>query len=390
MKRPISIYSIGYALLALAAVATIGAQHLLAQEAAGELHGYYASAPWTEGTAADAIAQSLQGTTIPMISYSVTASKDGKTYTGVFAGGNFETGAVTKIPTVVVPLKLVIGTSVFDPDAANSCDGGASALTRFKKSPLIVHTALKFNGVSVGTTQYSDGFMRAEFWDDIKSGFHNYLSPVKYASEITVTADSSVGTTYSSGCSELGIVSNSPFGTFLNSLVTTLQGDGIVSPNEFVIFLLKNVVQSGSEPPNTTNCCILGFHTAQGSPAQTWGIMDYDVSGDFGSGIHDVSIASHEIDEWMNDPLGNNPTPAWGNIGQVSGCQDNFEVGDPLSGTLMPAITLSGYAYHMQELAFFSWYYTKKGGTSIGTGGKFSGNGKFKGPSKACPPGGTN
>ena len=27
---------------------------------------------------------------------------------------------------------------------------------------------------------------------------------------------------------------------------------------------------------------------------------------------------------------------------------------------------------------------------SLGAGGKFSGNGTFKGPSKACPPGGTN
>ncbi|MFZ0225755.1 MAG: hypothetical protein WAL41_02170, partial [Mycobacterium sp.] len=156
-----------------------------------------------------------------------------------------------------------------------------------------------------------------------------------------------------------------------------------------LLFLVKNLVQSGAQPPTASNCCILGFHTAQGSPAQTWGIMDYDTSGDFGSGTHDVSVSSHEINEWINDPLVNNATPAWGGIGQVSGCQDNFEVGDPLSGTLMPAITLGGYAYHLQELAFFSWYFTKDCDGSLGTGGKFSGNGTFGGPSKACPPGGT-
>ncbi len=218
----------------------------------------------------------------------------------------------------------------------------------------------------------------------------NYLSPVKYAKEVVITADSSVGTTYSSGCSELGIVSNSAFASFLSgTVIPDLQSSGEVSPSQFLIFLVKNLVQSGAEPPTVSNCCILGFHTAQGSPAQTWGIMDYDTSGDFGSGTHDVSVSSHEIDEWMNDPLGNNATPAWGNIGQVSGCQDNLEVGDPLSGTLMPTVTLSGYTYHLQELAFFSWYFDKDGGTSYGAGGKFSGNGTFKGPSKACPPGGT-
>jgi hypothetical protein len=389
MKSPISKYSIGCALLALAAFATIGAQHLLAQEAAGQLHGYYAAAPWTGGTVADALAQSQQGTTIPMIGYSVSASKDGNTYTGSLVGGNFESATTTKIPVVVVPLKLEIGSAVFDPDADNSCDGNVSALNRFKKSPLVVHTPLKFNGVSVGTTQYSDGFERAEFWSLINSKFHNYLSPIKYAKEITVTADSSVGITYSSGCSELGIVSYSPFSSFLSSEVTTLQKDGIVSPTEFVVFLVKNLVQSGAQPPTASNCCILGFHTAQGSPAQTWGVMDYDVSGDFGAGTHDVSVASHEINEWINDPLVNNATPAWGNIGQVGGCQGNFEVGDPLSGTLMPTITLGGYPYHVQELAFFSWYFTADGDASYGTGGKFSGNGTFGGPSKACPPGGT-
>jgi hypothetical protein len=389
MKHRIGKYSIAYALLAVAAVATIGVQHLLAQEAAAELPGYYLTIPWTEGTADDALAQAQATSTIPMLSYTWSASKDGNTYTGVFAGGNFTTGAKTNIPVVVVPLKLEIGSAVFDPNKANSCDGSVSALTRFKKSPLVVHSPLTFNGVGVGTTQYSDGFMRAEFWSVIKSSFHNYLSPIKYAKEITVTVDPSVGITYSSGCSELGIVSNTPFATFLGGEVTTLQQDGIVSPTEFVIFLVKNLVQSTAEPPTVSACCILGFHTAQGSPVQTWGIMDYDTSGDFGSGTHDVSIASHEINEWMNDPLGNNATPAWGNIGQVSGCQGNLEVGDPLSGTLMPSIPLNGYTYHVQELAFASWYFTADGGGSYGTGGKFSGNGTFKGPSKACPPGGT-
>ena len=107
---------------------------------------------------------------------------------------------------------------------------------------------------------------------------------------------------------------------------------------------------------------------------QTYGVIDFDSTRAF-TGTEDISVASHEIDEWINDPLGNNATPAWGHIGQVSGCQNNFEVGDPLSGTLFPSVTLNSFTYHPQELAFFSWFY---GAPSIGTGSsEFSNNDTF-------------
>ena len=121
-------------------------------------------------------------------------------------------------------------------------------------------------------------------------------------------------------------------------------------------------------------CCILGFHDAFG--AQSFGTADFDTSSIFASPVPDVSIMSHEVAEWMNDPFGNNPTPLWGHTGQVAGCQGNLEVGDPLSGTLAPPIfnPENGFTYHMQELAFFSWFY---GAPSVGVNGWFSDNGTF-------------
>lgn len=59
----------------------------------------------------------------------------------------------------------------------------------------------------------------------------------------------------------------------------------------------------------------------------------------------------------MDDPLTTNATPAWGHVGQVSSCQTNLEVGDPLSGTLLPSVTMNNFTYHSQELAFFSWFF---------------------------------
>ncbi|MBV9265352.1 MAG: hypothetical protein JO061_04205, partial [Acidobacteriaceae bacterium] len=161
-----------------------------------------------------------------------------------------------------------------------------------------------------------------------------------------------------------------------------------LNASQFPFFVLYNSVMSNGAASNSNNCCILGYHNALGNPGQTYGIADFEGRNQtVFSGVSDVAAASHELAEWADDPFGSNATPAWGNIGQVSGCQNDFEVGDPLSGTLMPAVTLNGFTYHLQELAFYSWFY---GGPSIGAGGAYSSNGTFSGFAKSCPPGGTN
>jgi hypothetical protein len=88
------------------------------------------------------------------------------------------------------------------------------------------------------------------------------------------------------------------------------------------------------------------------------------------------------VGEWQNDPNTVNPTPAWGHIGQVSGCQSNFEVGDPLSGTTFTD-TVGGFTYHPQELAFFSWFYHQT--PSLGVNGWYSDQGTFRTFAAACP-----
>jgi hypothetical protein len=84
----------------------------------------------------------------------------------------------------------------------------------------------------------------------------------------------------------------------------------------------------------------------------------------------------------MDDPLVNNATPAWGNIGQVSGCQNNLEDGDPLTGTAFNAV-LGGFTYHPQELVFFSWF--SRQSPSIAVNGWYSFKNSFTTPAAACP-----
>jgi hypothetical protein len=308
----------------------------------------------------------------------------------------------TNIPTVIIPVIIKIGTRNFNPTVADTtCMVAPNNIPRnvFHQSPLFANHAFTMDGVNEGSTQYVDAFERAEFATFVAATYHPRLSTVtvKPAQTFPVPAGrGSVNSTSMFGNGGCGPKLN-PAGVFgivdINALDPWVTGTALphaaVTPNQLPILLLYNVVMS-SGPPIINNCCILGYHGALGN-GQTYSPMEFDQTGIFGSTTNDTSIAAHEIGEWMDDPFGNNPTPAWGNIGQVGGCQGNLEVGDPLSGTLFPPITMptNHYTYHFQELAFRSWYYNAQHDPSIGAGRKFSNNGTFRGPSKACPPGGT-
>lgn len=375
------------------------------------LRGYFKRKPWKEGGFKEAHKMALarlsgKPTVIPMSSYSFTSTKDGKTYSGYVVGTSpFATpltGSTTNV--VIVPLKISIGSATFDAAAPDPCDSNVSALTRFQQSPLVNPvSALTMNMTNVGNVQFIDGFRRAEFWDTIhgSAAYQNVLNfSVLDSYELTAATIQNTdgnhgilipGSDCASGgnTAQLALLSTDWLDGYLQGTVLpALTKSGKISPLDAVLFLFKNTVQSETDnPPSDQRCCILGYHSAVGAIAvQTYGTIDWDTSGIFGAGMSDASIASHEIGEWMDDPLASNATPPWGNIGQVTGCQANWEVGDPLSGTLMPPIMMNGKGYQMQELAFYSWFFNKTGNASVGAGGKFSSNGTFQAPAAACTP----
>jgi hypothetical protein len=365
------------------------------------LHAYYTYFPLRGVTTEEAMRGAAAATTIPMWAYSITSSRDGNPYSGVMVGRSpfFHGARTTNIPTFIVPVKIKMpasgGSGVFDPSVADStCLGGKVPTTVFQNSPLFQSSAFTMNGQSIGTTQYIDAFQRANFFAENVSAtgdrYHTKLGPITTLSVQTFNVPTNGGAGFTGvPCGKLGVMDISAFDTFVQGtivpLVAAQTGGG---PTSLPIILLYNVVMANPFVPNTTaNCCILGYHSSFASPVQTYSVADFESTGAFGAGTNDVSAPSHEIGEWIDDPLGNNLVPLWGNIGQVGGCQGNLEVGDPLSGTLFPSITLSGFTYHVQELAFFSWFL---GGPSIGAGADFSNNGTFLGDAVLCPPGGTN
>jgi hypothetical protein len=359
-------------------------------------HPYYTYGTLQGRTNDEAVSASMAATTIPMAAYTIKSTRDGNTYPGVLVGRSpfFHGNRTTNVPTFIVPVKVKMPDGgVFDPAVADSkCLGGKVPTTVAQNSPIFQSAPFTMNGENEGTTQYIDAFQRAEFSQLVSASghYHVMLNPVMTLPEQTFTVPANEGGTFTNGgCENLGVMDVNTWDSFVRSTLipfVTAQGGGTTS---FPFFLLYNVGMSNFSGGVPQFCCILGYHNAftPGGNIQTYGVGDFDSQGNF-IGTGDISAISHEVGEWMNDPTGGNATPAWGGIGQVGGCQGNFEVGDPLSGTLFtPAVTMNGFTYHPQELAFFSWFYASP---SLGSGGKFSNNGKFGGDAKTCPPGGTN
>lgn len=338
-------------------------------------------------SAAGLKAEIAASSTVKTWSSSITSGLGG-TYTYRMVGNSplvKQSNPVTNVTADIIPVKLTFEDSgvTFDPTAADpSClNGNGSADSLLLKSSIFGKHAYTVGGKNIGTVQYLDGFQREEFAKyvlnsgAVNPGYHVNLSPVNNESAISVNVDPSAGATVAAGCDgavgELDIASWDSLlqGTVLPSLISS----GEVKPTQFPVFLFYNVVMT-----NGGSCCIIGYHSAfqASSGVQTYATTDYVSKGLFKGPLTDIYAASHEVGEWINDPFVNNATPAWGHVGQVSGCQSNLEVGDPLSG--QPSVNVkmpNGVTYHNQELAFRDWFYRTK---SVGLNGWFSSQDTFK------------
>jgi hypothetical protein len=332
-------------------------------------------------------ALATSGASIPLWDYKVTSPLNGHVYSGSMVGRSpFYNGArTTDVPTIIVPLKIKFSDgTVFDPTATDSgCSPAGTPLNLTENSPIFTPVDIAMNGVDMGVTQYGDAFQRANFWTDVSvtgDRYHTMLGPVTVLAAVTVNVPAASGSMFSDtqfgGCGGIiGVMNINWFDPYVRgTILPGLAGSG-VNPTVLPMLLMKNVVMVDGTPTLDGNCCIVSYHGAYGSPLQTYTPVDYDTSGIF-IGLADINAITHEVSEWMDDPTGTNPTPAWGHTGQVTGCQSNLEVADPLSDNEFPPLLgANGFAYHPQELAFFSWFYRQS--PSLGVDAMYSNNGTF-------------
>jgi len=324
--------------------------------------------------------QADAGATLPSYTNSVKSPLDGNTYTYTILGTDpTKTLASTNITYVPIALRFHFSNgAVLDPTQPG-CNDTVSVEKRFYKGPLFKNVSLTSNGVSLPKTQYEDAFMHAEFWNYVSSNptaYHVLLKKAKKAKLTVLDITAPSGSTAVAGaCSganhDLGEI---PYSSYVSIIENT--ANTYATTTQLPIMLAYNVVQTSG------GCCIIGFHGAygRGSGTQVYATGSYTDPGEFGA-IQDIYAWTHEIGETFNDPFVNNATPAWGHVGQVSGCQNNLEVGDPLTGTPAVTVPLHGFTYHGQELAFFDWFFRTP---SQGTGGKYSFAGTFTSAQGAC------
>jgi hypothetical protein len=347
--------------------------------------------PSDPASAADRFNEAIQDPSLtPIQDFKHTVNDHGTSFTYSMIGKDpfvVQASPSTTIKTFIQPVKFVFpdGVTSFDPTVTNSCDSGATNLKRTQDSPIFNAQTWKFGTTSVGTAEYVDAFQRAQFWKQtqptgINPGYHVRLTqtalPVK---TVNVPLGDAATAGIACGNGKIGAVDINWWDTYVKqTLLPGMYSQGLTR-KDFPLFLLGNVVMYVNIP---SHCCVLGYHSGKGSGAtfQTYGVADYDSSGYFGTKM-DTAILTHEVSEWMSDPGGANPTKPWGNIGQVSGCQSNLETGDPLSGTLKTKVRL-GFTYHVQELAFYSWFYHLSPSPSVN--GWYSDFGKFKTSAAPC------
>jgi hypothetical protein len=270
-----------------------------------------------------------------------------------------QSNATTTIPFEVVPVIFSypsFNNMVFNPKR-DKYSNGQTVLKNFLVSPLVKSVVdFKSAGTDLGKTQYIDAFQRGTFWSSVQNnknyhvvlGSPTVLKPLK----ITVAAGQGSVITNPFGTQKVGEYG---FGAMDGQINSYIQSHSSITPDTFVFFISHNIFLTSG------GCCIGGYHYATSSSptSQSYGYTTLVTEHSFSQ---DVSAASHEIGEWMDDPFpGNN----------VVGCQDNswLEVGDPEEGFSnyggVP-YTVNGFTYNLQDLVYMGYFGAPKN-TSVGS-----------------------
>jgi len=306
---------------------------------------------------------------------------NGTTFTYHMVGTDPAAGSATSnIPLVIIPLKFHFSDGTNLSASQTVCGDVKNTKYRFKNSPLIKKAAFTPGGTNVGTTQYVDAFQRANFWNFVSTTAPNYhvlLSPVSTKPLQTINVGAN-GSTVAGPCARIGKVDINFFDNVAMNLLTTLA----IPANTLPLFLSYNTFETIGG-----GCCVLGYHSTNNAGTQAYAVGAYSDPGIFNAaGIRDIHALSHEIGEWMDDPLipAVNIVPAWGHVGQVGGCQNNLEVGDPVTGSAFTVTTggLFPFTYHPEDLVFLPWFARITPSTSVN--GWFTFLNGFAAPQAVC------
>ncbi|PWT98114.1 MAG: hypothetical protein C5B51_30015 [Terriglobia bacterium] len=260
----------------------------------------------------------------------------------------FNTNVTTSIDTFIIPLKLVLKRGgTFDPNTVPANTGGLTAIQNTVQSPMfdssqnfVAGAGFGGQGVSVGATQYIDAYQRANFWGTVQNepNYHLLLNQ-SVLSTVTLNVPTTKGKTGAPFGETVALVDINWLDGQLHTLITNLG----IQPNQLPIFVTYKTYLTQAR-----QCCIGGYHSATGGNSY----MHFTYIDQPGLFSQDVSALSHEVGEWADDPLINQPN------GNQTPC-GILENGDPLERNTnfggFPYVD-HGFTFNLQDLVTLPYF----------------------------------
>lgn len=312
------------------------------------------------------------GLSQPTIPYwSDNFSYQGLDFTYKMVGTDPQKGSrTTVIPTEIIPFRFVFPDGrVFD--ASTDMVNGQTAVKGIINSPIFQNYDFVLSGTSVGNTQYGDAFQRANFWDSVSiSGkdYHVLLGQPTVLPTQTISVPDGAGFYYQDPVLNITV----PFVkfSFFVAQERAIRADLHISPQTLPITVWGGVLPESSSTPGFP-----GAGAWHGVENANGGVLTF-IGASYGAwGFPDVYPLSHEVVEWMDDPLADNYSPGW-NVPFIEPderCDSGFivrgllEVADPVEFFNEAQVTLPGtsFDYHVTEAMFIDFYTRSRHSRSV-------------------------
>jgi hypothetical protein len=250
-------------------------------------------------------------------------------------------------PTFIIPIKVVIGSDTFNPNAHPPAEPTHTVIYNTARSPMFVNSNWTLGSESLTDREYIDAYQKASLWGlgtSSEGSYHVYLMKPTVLPTVTLTCGSPNCTVTTNPITGQGTVGLVDINLMDSTIQNAINSNASITPGAFPIALTYDVFLTSG------GCCIGGYHSAYGGiGSQTYAHTTWIDPLSCGIGCQfseDTAAFSHETGEWVEDPYVNN-----------RGCGGLLEVGDPLVEEDYIQ-TIGGFNYHVQDLVFFQYFGT--------------------------------
>ena len=305
---------------------------------------------------------------LPLWSSSFRYASEHKTYGYTMVGTDpAKAATTTRVDTTLTPVSFRFADGhVVAPSA--------TVIRQLRATGL--YTAKPFPG---GEGQFGDVYMRTQFWAALQNGRKNWHlllgAPATRQTLSLSVPPTKGGLARTTTGATVHLVDIAWFHSQIQARVGTAAASSLTQ------FLGGDVVLCGDTRKLDT-CGVGGYHSGVNAAdgAHTYVYASFLSSKTFGtrSAFYGLAPLSHEVAEWLTDPLETNRAPRWTepSVPQY-GCSTALEVGDPLIGHIL---AVAGAVY--QDEAYLAYFSRVKPSTSWNT--RYTWFGSFTRYSRGC------